>query len=70
MSISASGYYLELEKNHVLFDPVSSVTNVFFDDLNKQVCIADGYLFLLKQGDYMNWNFLQQFHCKFFIELP
>lgn len=30
-------YYLQLNKNPIRFEPVSKVTNVFFDDSNKQV---------------------------------
>ena len=30
-------YYVELCSNPTRFDPVSKVTNVFFDDTNKQV---------------------------------
>jgi hypothetical protein len=30
-------YYLELSATPIRFEPVSKVTNVFFDDSNKQV---------------------------------
>lgn len=30
-------YYLELSKDPIRFDAVSTVTNVFFDDTNRQV---------------------------------
>ena len=29
--------YIELSKNPIRFEPVSKVTNVFFDDSNRQV---------------------------------
>ncbi|XP_076812733.1 regulator of MON1-CCZ1 complex-like isoform X1 [Clavelina lepadiformis] len=32
-----SAYYFELGKNPVRFDPVSMVTNVFFDEVNQQI---------------------------------
>lgn len=31
--------YVYLSENSVKFDPVSKVTNVFFDESNKQVCL-------------------------------
>ena len=34
-------YYLELSKDAVRFEPVSKVTNVFFDDTNRQVLSID-----------------------------
>lgn len=37
MDENANGYYLELSSSVVKFDSVSKVTNVFFDDTNKQV---------------------------------
>ena len=30
-------FYIELCKNPIRFDPVDKVTNVFYDDANKQV---------------------------------
>lgn len=30
-------YYLQLSKKTIRFEPVSAVTNVFFDDNNRQV---------------------------------
>lgn len=33
-------YYLELSKDPIRFDAVSTLTNVFFDDTNRQVKIA------------------------------
>ena len=32
-----SGHYIELSPSPVRFEPVSKVTNVFFDDSNRQV---------------------------------
>ncbi|XP_033739671.1 regulator of MON1-CCZ1 complex-like [Pecten maximus] len=32
-----SNFYIELRKNPIRFDPVDKVTNVFYDDANKQV---------------------------------
>ena len=34
----SDNYYLELSKKNIRFEPVSAVTNVFFDDSNRQVC--------------------------------
>ena len=31
--------YIELSKNPIRFEPVSKVTNVFFDDSNRQASI-------------------------------
>ena len=31
-------FYIQLSNNPVRFEPVSKVTNVFFDDSNRQVC--------------------------------
>ena len=31
-------FYIQLSNNPVRFEPVSKVTNVFFDDANRQVC--------------------------------
>lgn len=33
-------YYLELSKEPIRFDAVSTLTNVFFDDTNRQVFIS------------------------------
>ena len=33
----SDSYFVELGKNPVRFDPVGEVTNVFFDESNKQV---------------------------------
>ena len=35
----SDNFYLELSKKNIRFDPVSTVTNVFFDDSNRQVSI-------------------------------
>ena len=40
-------YYLELGKNPVWFDPVTKVTNVFFDESNFQVSIVSIHFFAL-----------------------
>lgn len=53
-------YYLELCSDPTRFDSVSSLTNVFFDDSNKQVGMAPNsinininqmYLLCLKQNE-------------------
>jgi len=31
-------FYIALSSNPIRFEPVSQVTNVFFDDTNLQVC--------------------------------
>lgn len=39
-----SVHYIELSKNPIRFDAVSQLTNVFFDDSNKQVmCVLKKY---------------------------
>jgi hypothetical protein len=37
MADEEGSYYIELCKNPIRFDPVDKVTNVFYDDANKQV---------------------------------
>ena len=37
--------YIELSKNPIRFEPVSKVTNVFFDDSNRQARIYQYLLF-------------------------
>lgn len=37
-------YYLELSSEVIRFEPVSQLTNVFFDDSNKQVIFDKIYL--------------------------
>lgn len=37
MADGEGSYYIELCKNPIRFDPVDKVTNVFYDDANKQV---------------------------------
>ena len=39
MSFDEDNYYVELSKAPIRFEPVSKVTNVFFDDSNRQVSI-------------------------------
>lgn len=36
--MDVSLFYLELSNQPIKFDPVSNLTNVFFDDSNRQVC--------------------------------
>lgn len=38
--------YLELSQNPVRFEAVNQMTNVFFDDSNRQVCIRFYHLFI------------------------
>lgn len=37
MADEEGSFYIELCKNPIRFDPVDKVTNVFYDDANKQV---------------------------------
>ena len=44
MAEGDGNYYIELCKNPIRFDPVDKVTNVFYDDANKQVGSLDAVL--------------------------
>ena len=37
MADQEENFYIELSRNVIRFEPVSKVTNVFFDDTNRQV---------------------------------
>ena len=47
MAEGDGNYYIELCKNPIRFDPVDKVTNVFYDDANKQVGSLDAVLTLI-----------------------
>ncbi len=37
MATEDASFYISLSKNPIRFEPVSKVSNVFFDDANRQV---------------------------------
>lgn len=43
-------FYLELCSDPIRFDSVSQITDVFFDDSNKQVCIGNNFLIVSSRG--------------------
>lgn len=47
-------YYLELCSDPIRFDSVSQITNVFFDDSNKEVC-SFNFIFLTNLHIYLTF---------------
>ena len=54
-------FYIQLSNNPVRFEPVSKVTNVFFDDANRQVCQCQ----IAQNNLYLSWPKL--FHTFFWL---
>ena len=46
--------YIELSKNPIRFEPVSKVTNVFFDDSNRQASAYQCFVVLWRYPGDMN----------------
>ena len=47
--------YIELSKNPIRFEPVSKVTNVFFDDSNRQASAYQYFIVLWRHSGDMSF---------------